>query len=243
MIKILLLATRPQAIEKVKKLLPPGVQLRTALLSSGDTIKFETAFTPDVMIVHVENVNRQRLFGIMDLRENDAYKYLPLLLIGDEKNYEVFEQNVHPGSDRSIDSEADEEDIKNAILGIIDLRQVEEKHILVIDDDPVLLRSMRSYLEEDYMVTVVRSGKMALKFMEKQTPDLIFLDYMMPEWDGASTFQLIRSTPNGKKIPIVFLTGVADKDKVMECLALKPQGYLVKPVTKAAVLTKLKEIV
>ncbi len=243
MIKILLLATRPQAIEKIKELLPPGVTLRTALLANQTAIKFETKFVPDVIIVHVENVNRQKLFGIMDLREDDTHKYLPMLLIGDEKNREIFEMNVKPGSDRRIDIDAGDDAIKLAIAGVIDLRQVEEKHILVVDDDAVLLRSMRSYLENDYIVTAVKSGKMALKFLEKQTPDLIFLDYMMPEWDGPTTFQLIRATENGRRIPIVFLTGVNEKEKVVECLSLKPQGYLVKPVTKEAVLTKVKEVV
>jgi len=243
MIKILLLATRTQAIERIKALLPPGVTLRTALLANQTAIKFETKFVPDVIIVHVENVNRQKLFGIMDLREDDIHKYLPMLLIGDEKDREIFEMNVKPGSDRRIDLDADDDAIKLAIAGVIDLRQVDEKHILIVDDDTVLLRSMRAYLENDYIVTAVKSGKMALKFMEKQTPDLIFLDYMMPEWDGATTFQLIRATENGRRVPIVFLTGVNEKEKVLECLALKPQGYLVKPVTKEAVLLKVKEVV
>ncbi len=242
MIKIMLLATRPQAIEKIKTLLPPGVQLRTALMAGGTTIRFDTAFSPDVIIVHAENVNRQKLFGVMDLREKDAYRYLPLLLIGEERDRNTFEQNVDPGSDKRIDADVSDDEIKAAIAGIIDMRMVEEKHILVIDDDPVILRSMRSYMEEHYTVTAVRSGKLALKFLEKQTPDLIFLDYLMPEWDGVTTFQLIRGRDNGKRIPVVFLTGVNDKEKVMECLALHPQGYLVKPVTKEAVLSKLKEI-
>lgn len=243
MVRVLLLATRPQALESIKKLMPSGVQVRTAMLSNGSTIMFETAFAADVIVVHIENVNRQRLFGIMDLREDDAYKFLPMLVIGDETDREIFEQNVKPGADRVIDVDADENAIKQAIIGAIDLRDIEEKHILVIDDDPVVLKTMRSFLEDTYSVTAVKSGKLALKFLEKQKPDAIILDYMMPEWDGGTTFQLIRSTENGKKVPIIFATGINDKGKVMECLSLKPQGYLVKPVNKSDVLSKLREIV
>lgn len=243
MVKVLLLATRPQALETVKKLMPAGVQVRTAMMASGSTIMFETAFEADVIVVHIENVNRQRLFGVMDLREDEAYKYLPMLVIGDEEDRATFDQNVRPGADRVVDLNADESTIKQAILGVIGLREIQEKHVLIIDDDPVVLKTMRSYLEDQYVVTAVKSGKLALKFLEKQRPDAIILDYMMPEWDGSMTFQLIRSTDNGKKVPIIFATGIADKAKVMECLSLKPQGYLVKPVSKSDVLEKLRAII
>lgn len=243
MVKILFLATRPQAIEYIKTLLPAGIQLRTAMLSSGSTIMFDTAFTPDIIIVHVENVNRQRLFGIMDLRENENYKYLPMLVIGDANDQEVFGQNVRPGADKKVDVDAPEDAIKRAITETIDLRAIDEKHVLVVDDDPVMLKTMRTYLEDSFTVTAVKSGKLALKFMEKQTPDIILLDYMMPDWDGATTFQLIRNKENGKRVPIIFLTGINDKDKVMECISLRPQGYLVKPVNKPDVIAKIKELI
>lgn len=243
MVKVLLLATRPQSLDLMKSLMPSSVQVRTAMLSSGSTIMFETAFIPDVIIVHVENVNRQRLFGIMDLRENDNYKYLPLLVVGDQADQDVFNQNVKPGADRRIDPAMGKDAIKQAINGVIDLRNIEEKHVLVVDDDPTMLKTMRAYLEDNYTVTVVKSGKLALKFLEKQKPDVIILDYLMPDWDGATTFQLIRSKENGKRVPIIFLTGVADKAKVMECLALRPQGYLVKPISKNDVLSKLRDII
>lgn len=243
MVKILLLSNRPQGLEQIRALMPPGVQVRAAMLATGSTIMFDTAFSPDVVVVHVEGVNRQRLYGIMDLREDDAYKYLPMLVIADELDQEVFAQNVKPGADRKVTVEAGTDAIKQAILGIIDLRAIEEKHVLVVDDDPVMLKTMRTYLEGSFTVTAVKSGKLALKFLEKQKPDIILLDYMMPDWDGATTFQLIRSKENGRRVPIVFLTGINDKGKVMECLSLKPQGYLVKPVGKNDVISKIKELV
>lgn len=243
MVKVLLLGTRPQALENIKGLMPSGTQVRTAILSSGSTIMFESVYEPDVIVVYIENINRQRLFGAMDLRENDTYKYLPMLVIGDDNDQEIFAQNVKPGADRRISADAGNDAIKQAILGVIDLRAKDEKHILVVDDDPVVLKTMRSFLEGHYTVTAVKSGKLALKFLEKQTPDAIILDYMMPDWDGATTFQLIRSKQNGKRIPIIFATGVNDKGKVMECLTLHPQGYIVKPVNKNDLLGKLREIV
>lgn len=243
MIKILLLATMTQAIEQVKEMLPKGSIVRSGILPTGSSLPLDETFHPDVIIAFVENVSRQRLFTIIDIREKPEYEFIPLLAIGKEQDLEVFEKNVKPGADRTFELNGNDLEMKLAIESAIELRSQEEQSILVVDDDPVFLKMVRGFLEDDYQITTVKSGKLAIKFLERQKPDLILLDYMMPEWDGATTYQLIRSKDSTKKIPIIFITGVTDKAKVMECLSLKPQGYMVKPITKPEVLAKIREII
>ena len=118
----------------------------------------------------------------------------------------------------------------------------EKKHILVVDDDARILHLMHSYLQDGYKVSCVASGKDALIFLNKHQPDAILLDYMMPECDGPTTLEIIRSQEALKDIPVIFLTGVSDKERVLECMALRPQGYLVKPVEKKLLLGRLREV-
>ena len=113
------------------------------------------------------------------------------------------------------------------------------RHILVIDDDVNMLKTLRLYLQDAYKVTVINSGKAAVDFLLKYTPDLILLDYMMPMFNGTAVFKIIKSREATKNIPVYFLTGQTDKATVMECLALKPAGYIVKPVAKDALLDKM----
>lgn len=113
------------------------------------------------------------------------------------------------------------------------------RHILVIDDDVNMLRTLRLYLQDAYKVTVINSGKAAVDFLLKYTPDLILLDYMMPMFNGSAVFKIIKSREATKNIPVYFLTGQTDKATVMECLSLKPAGYIVKPVAKDALLEKM----
>ena len=113
------------------------------------------------------------------------------------------------------------------------------KHILVIDDDLNMLKTLRYYLQDAYKVTVANSGKVAVDFLLKYTPDLILLDYMMPMYNGAAVLEIIKSREATKNIPVYFLTGQTDKSTVMECLSLKPAGYIVKPVAKDALLEKM----
>lgn len=116
-----------------------------------------------------------------------------------------------------------------------------KKHILVIDDDLNMLKTLRYYLQDQYKVTVINSGKVAVDFLLKFTPDLILLDYMMPMFNGAAVLKIIKSREATKDIPVYFLTGQTDKTTVMECLSLKPAGYIIKPVAKDALLAKMKE--
>ena len=113
------------------------------------------------------------------------------------------------------------------------------RHILIVDDDPDILKTLRYYLQDTYKVTVISSGKVAIDFLLKYKPDLILLDYLMPMYNGAAVLKIIKSREATKNIPVFFLTGQTDRATVMECLALNPAGYIVKPVAKEALLAKL----
>ncbi|MBP5600280.1 MAG: response regulator [Lachnospiraceae bacterium] len=116
------------------------------------------------------------------------------------------------------------------------------KHILIVDDDKNMLKLLKMFLEDDYQVTIVESGKQALDYIINHTPDLILLDYMMPLFDGPHVMEIIRKREASKHIPVLFLTSVADKDKIIQCLAQGPQGYLIKPISRDELLQRVGEV-
>ena len=117
------------------------------------------------------------------------------------------------------------------------------KHILVVDDDSSQLLQMKDHLREFYEVTLVTSGKAALKYLSKHRVDLIFLDYLMPQMNGPDVLEQLRRFPALRFIPVVFLTGVTEKDTVIKTLLeLKPQGYIVKPAKKSELVAKIIDI-
>lgn len=117
-----------------------------------------------------------------------------------------------------------------------------KKHILIIDDDVNMLKLLRMFLSDDYQVTIVDSGKQALEYVVRHTPDLILLDYMMPLFDGPHVLEIIRKREETKDVPVLFLTSVTDKEKVIKGLAQNPQGYLVKPVSRDELLQRVDEV-
>lgn len=118
-----------------------------------------------------------------------------------------------------------------------------KKHILVVDDNAMVLRNIKGILEERYSVAVAPSGFHALVSAGKMLPDLILLDYEMPEMNGKEVMQKFQLDEDLKDIPVVFLTSVDTREIVMELLALRPAGYILKPVDSQMILGKIEEII
>jgi len=105
-------------------------------------------------------------------------------------------------------------------------------NILVVDDEPSMLRYMQTLLESDqYRVETASNGMDAVRRMEQNPPpDVILLDLLMPHMDGLQTLeQCRRIRPNAK---VVMLSCVSDTRKVVEAIRLGAQDYLTKPFHK-----------
>ena len=117
------------------------------------------------------------------------------------------------------------------------------KHIIVVDDDTEQLMQMKEHLKEFYEVTLAVSANNLFKYLEKYKVDLILLDYLMPEMDGPTVLTRLREFKEYKDIPVIFLTGVSEKETVVKTLVdLKPQGYVLKPAKKSEIVAKIIEV-
>lgn len=103
------------------------------------------------------------------------------------------------------------------------------KTILVVDDSKANLTLAKQALDEYYQVSLVTSGQMALRFLEKRMPDLILLDINMPEMDGLETLRQIRANHDYKDVPVIFLTAKTDPETEVECLKLGAADFIGKP--------------
>lgn len=112
----------------------------------------------------------------------------------------------------------------------------ERKKILVIDDSAMILGSMSNMLGSKYKVYCANSGPKAMEIIEVNPPDLIFLDYAMPEFNGKDTYEFIKQHPGMENIPIIFLTSMSDTEHVKELIKLKPAGYILKPPSPFKIL-------
>lgn len=119
----------------------------------------------------------------------------------------------------------------------------QRKHILVVDDATVMLKTLKEYLHNDFDVATAVSGRIAMKFLERKRTDLILLDYEMPGDNGPAVLEQLRAQESTKDIPVIFLTGVSEAAKIKEVLALKPQGYLLKPVDREKLMNAIRGVI
>lgn len=118
----------------------------------------------------------------------------------------------------------------------------QKKKIMLIDDSPLLLRSMKSMLEKYYQICLAKSGEQALRMIPEERPDLILLDYEMEGMDGKDTFEVMKEDEEMKEIPVVFLTSISDKKAVYSVLKSKPEGYILKPPDENRIFETIEEI-
>ncbi len=103
--------------------------------------------------------------------------------------------------------------------------------VLVVDDDPWILRMVSSSLEKKgtYSVDTARDGQQALRRVQAARPDMIITDVMMPVMDGWAFVQEIRADPMLADIPVLFLTALGKDEDRLHALGLKPDDYVSKP--------------
>lgn len=107
-----------------------------------------------------------------------------------------------------------------------------KKKVLAVDDNSISLAAIEQELREEYEVIPINSGLRALRYLQRETPDLILLDIQMELKDGIETLKEIRNMEKCKNIPVIMLTSMRDKQMVYESAKLGVEGYVIKPFNK-----------
>ena len=113
---------------------------------------------------------------------------------------------------------------------MIETNETNPKKLMLVDDDPNLILLVKDYLEfRGYEVLSASNGIEALEILEKQVPDLIVCDVMMPAMDGYTLVQQIRENPKTNWIPVLFLSAKGQSQDKVKGLSTGADVYLVKP--------------
>ncbi len=203
-----------------------------------------------LVVAFVEDISSPSL---VEMRRILMYlKSLPACLLGSQRSLEKFSEELDKDTVYCIELPRILQSFQNEFyfmleqnknLKILPKDASGRRHtILLVDDDPVCLRNMTSWLQNFYQVAVAKSGAACLAFLGKNKPDLILLDYEMPVCNGPQTLEMIRNEADYAEIPIVFLTGVSDTEKVKEAIKLKPKGYILKGTDRIEFLNKINAI-
>jgi len=117
--------------------------------------------------------------------------------------------------------------------------------ILVVDDDPDLVQSVKLVLETKYDVITASEGEEGLKKARAERPDLIILDIIMPVKDGFTAAEQLKKDPELSEIPVIMLTSYAERKgdtniPVSRGMTLEAEDYIEKPVKPAELLERVE---
>lgn len=110
-----------------------------------------------------------------------------------------------------------------------DKKNNKKKLILLVEDDSFLAGMYSTKLKmEDFEVELADNGEDALKMVQKNVPDLVLLDIILPRMDGFEVLKSIKNSPKTKDVPVILLTNLGQKKDVDKGLSLGAEDYLIK---------------
>jgi two-component system alkaline phosphatase synthesis response regulator PhoP len=117
------------------------------------------------------------------------------------------------------------------------------EHILLVEDDTDIQELVTYNLtKEGFQVTAVASGEDALEFVDKNRPDLVLLDLMLPETDGLEVCRILKGNPDTAHIPVVMLTARGEEADIVVGLEMGAVDYITKPFSNKVLIARLRAV-
>src|SRR5688500_4624670 len=115
--------------------------------------------------------------------------------------------------------------------------------ILVVDDDASARTAMEAMLApEGYVVLAAASGKEALAIVAQHAPDLMLLDVIMPDMDGYDVVRAMKVKLTTKKVPVIMITSLGDREAKLLGLRAGAEDFLTKPIDRAELCVRVRNL-
>lgn len=117
------------------------------------------------------------------------------------------------------------------------------QEIVIVDDSQIYLKMARKLLEESYNVVAFQDGKLALRYIKDNRPDLLLLDINMPGMDGRDLLKLIRADKRIADIPAIFLTSEESVSIESECFKIGADDFICKPFVPVVMKRRIERTI
>jgi len=179
---------------------------------------------------------------IKQLKDDTRYQHIPVIFLSGKSDKESITKGMSLGAIDFIVKPFRNTQLIECIENHLDPARYDalKPVIMAIDDNPSMLRSIKSMLSDEYKVYTLTEPLALNDALKKITPDLFILDCKMPEISGFDLVPTIRSVLRHKETPIMFLTTEGTLDYVHTALSLGSADFIVKPVEEEFLKQKVK---
>jgi len=194
---------------------------------------------PDLILLDINMPDISGYDAIKALKSDERYSEIPVIFLTGNRDRESMLKGINLGASdyviKPFTTSKLLESIKNSINSEAD-KDISNKDedggktsVLVVDDVTSMLRAAQHALQDKYKVFLLSKSEDVVDFLKKKTPDLILLDYVMPEINGFQLIPLIRAVPNHSDTPIIIMTTEGTPEHVSEAMSLGASDFIVKP--------------
>lgn len=246
--KVLLVGVLSDLIRSLDECLSDDFQVQLCSEQFENIQGMMKIIKPDLVVLCEIGIDEFDVEILEWFKEN--YSQIPVLLITTTKDWGKYREYCVGDQFDKLFRPVSKKDLVDKCYYMLKMNDSEyimwalsqKKKVMVVDDSSIVLRNIKSILEEDYTVYLANSGEQALKMIPQKQPDLVLLDYEMPGMNGKMTFEAMLEDEYAKDIPVVFLTSIDGRKKIYDVLKSYPAGYILKPPDKKKLLSAIRDV-
>lgn len=188
---------------------------------------------PEVIIIDHAVINLDLEEFLMILKGDERTRKIPVVLLYSEETERLrYYENIESFVKRPVNKESLIRAINS--IGPIQPETKGEKRILIVDDDALIRKAIRKVVENyGYIVSEAKNGFEVLSKVNKELPNLIILDILLPDIDGFKVLAKLKEDINTKHIPVILLSAIEKADEKVKGLYLGAADYITKPFSEA----------
>jgi len=200
--------------------------------SAGELFRLLETVEPELIMLDIVIPETDGFEIIKQLKDDTRYQHIPVIFISGKSDKESIAKGISLGAVDFIIKPFRNNQLIECIENHLDPGRYDaiKPVIIAIDDNPSMLRSIKSALSDKYKVYTITEPLSLNEVLKKVTPDLFILDCKMPEISGFDLVPKIRSILRHKETPIMFLSTEGTSDYVQTALSLGSADFIVKPV-------------
>ena len=204
-------------------------------------------FKPDVLLLDLMLPGKTGFEVLRELKSYPATESIPVVVMSAMHLNAYQERGLLTGEPEIIGSDVPRDFVFEVIKKLLSATPADKPKapaILVADDEPAILAILKDILErEGFEVRTASDGEEALASIRRSAPDIAVLDYQMPRKNGIQVTAELKRDPALEYLPVILLSGAAERDTRVSGLNLGADDFIAKPVDLPEFLARIRMII
>lgn len=235
--RILIVDDDPEVLEVLRSYLEPDYQIGT--VDDGQfALEYIKTNKTDLILMDVVMPSMDGFTVMQMIKKTEEGKEIPIIFVTGKSDRNVVLDSINLGVDGYLIKPVSKDRLRKKIADILSRQDIvkNKKIILTVDDDVTYLKIINNSLKDNFNVVMLNSTKLAIEYLKEHKPDVVLFDYHLAAYEGHDVIDYIRNVQGDSDMPIIMTTGINERKSVMEDISIRPDRFLIKPISKLDLL-------